>query len=175
MSKDEFVKYLKQKRDKFDIIQRYLLCFVSIGIGIFMIYDWEREFNTTIVGIIALFITVGLYGFWRIPATYVTSEYPTNKNFDEVKNVIETYLKDMRSFSHYPQNVLWLQQEELTPAFRYKRRFLGMLYEIVFHLNENDNILYVHVNSVATRPGIYDVGVSNREHKKLQKYLQENL
>lgn len=180
MTKEEFLYYLKRKRDKFDIWLNYATIIVVIGICIFFIWGLDYKKDLFFASFLILLILICINGFWRIPASYKISEHKTKKSFGEIKTIIEDYIKAKHkenSYHYYPNDVDWLAEDNITPTFRYRNKFHSR-FDTVVHLNNAENRLYIHVTVAGE--GIYghgylDFGASKREHKKLDKYLENHL
>jgi hypothetical protein len=175
MTYQEFLKKFK-KTNSFDNKRNYFISITMICIGLFFTYlfvftDWYESKDATMDNIIPrsgmyafnlFFILFGLYGFWRIPATYKFTLIESKHSIEQKSDMLNLLIADFK--------LKELEYDEQYRHYYYEGRFWNSFNVHVF-FDSNNFYLNSHQLDVQDNGGFIDFGTSKRVTNKIKRKI----
>ena len=166
------------KKNTIDRYWNYLLSIAVIGIGVYFLYllyytDWYGIKTETTENIApkwfincfsGFFISLGLYGFWRIPKIYEFTKIESCHSNTDKELVINELISEFKLNK--------LEKGDQYHNFRYKRGFFRHYFYI--YIFYDDNNIYLNAQQYDYR-GYIDFGTSKRVTNKIKRKILEHL
>ncbi|RVU01722.1 hypothetical protein EOD41_07110 [Mucilaginibacter limnophilus] len=173
MTLEEF-KTAITKGNKFNDCFNYLLCLFFIGLGCFFLYKVILEngdiipaniWNSVMMfGMISFFISLGIYGIWRINKDYNTYEIFSNKSEVEKEKIISDYLVNLTIYRKSIENNFY--------HITYQNKYLNSV-EVYIYFDKNH--FYINARGAESgAKGIIDFGLTYRASNRIIRHIKAN-
>lgn len=175
MTFEEFSKIF-QKKNSFEKYWNYFLSVAVIAVGLFVFYlllftDWYAIKTITTKNIAPLwliyclgimFVSLGLYGFWRIPKSYEITIIKSSIPIDKKDQIVNQILTDFK--------LIELENDEQYRQFRYVGRFWNSFDIFIFYDTKN---IYLNAQQIdfGNDGGFIDFGTSKRVTIKIKNKI----
>lgn len=173
MTYEDFIK----KFNKINLIDKYwnyIISIAVIGVGLYFLYllnftDWYevKELTTKniaptwlIYGMSGFFISLGLYGFWRIPKRYEITKIESRHSKIDKEHIINQLISEFK--------LNRLEKEDQYHHFTYRGRFLSPFDIYIFY---DDNNIYLNAQQYDYNGGYMDFGTSKRVTNKIKNKI----
>ncbi|MBL0013021.1 MAG: hypothetical protein IPP30_04465 [Flavobacterium sp.] len=164
-----------EKRNIFDKYWNYFICISIIAIGIFFISkflfaDWNQIKTTTkdyfpkwsFIIFMSLLISLGLYGFWRIPKSYQITSIRSDFSILKKNEILNQIIKDFKLNE--------LERNKQYTHFKYVGRFWNS-FDIYIFLDAENFYLNAQQIDFGNDGGFIDFGTSKKVTHKIKSKI----
>lgn len=175
MTYENFENKIK-KTNSFEKYWNYFISFAAIGIGLYFLYllnftEWYNLKKATTKNIVPIwgiylfvvfFISLGLYGFWRIPKTYKITLIKSEHSIKEKNQLINHLISDFKLNE--------IEREVQYRHFRYVGRFWNS-FDIYIFYDINNFYLNVQQIDFMKDGGFIDFGTSKKVTNRIKRKI----
>jgi hypothetical protein len=169
MTIDQFKEQVKRK-DPFADISNYLMCIGFIMAGFYFYYQILTMAKSDVAYVLLIIptaiVSMGLYGFWRIPRTYDVVIVQSKTDIKVKLKIIHEYLSSRKAETKSRKNNFLDTSYVNEFGNKVDLRLYVDTQKILFNVQKGDQFK-------ANR--MFDFGVTRRASEKIESYLIENL
>jgi len=168
MTEQQFKNFIKRP-DRIQDAINYIVCILAILAGIFFLsltlqIITNRPKHALDIYTAIFLLSIGVYGFWRIPKDYEIITIISDKSLEQKRQITENYLLTLNVRNRFVSGDLY--------RIRYRNKFLNSV-DLCVAFDEKQFFISAKGADDYRGKGIIDFGLTRRSKKRAKQYFNE--